>query len=136
MDSSHEIEQSFLSLRRALKIFSALLPLAAMGQTLSALEAVARSESLWKDMLSGTHHKVPWVLDAANVLRANALLVLPVVLGIYIVSVIVTLRSKGGAFLYVNGGLYLGASFLNAILVRASLEPMRTVIEALSGAAP
>ncbi len=124
---SPENDANFISLRRALKISSYLGLVYAVVKVPVAAVAVGRTGVVYTDMAGG--RPLPPVFGVADFLRDNFLYLLPIALVVLVVALVITRRSKGGIFLYVNLGLMLLFFGFVSYLSSAGTQALSSVLE-------
>lgn len=125
-----ELERQFTSIRRALKVCSILLVVLAFTQLLSAVTSLGRMETVWDEMMGGA--KKPWVFVVSSYFGTYFGFFALAMLGIFVGCILITRRSSGGSFLYLNIGIYLTVAMLNSIFVGAAQEAIRIPLEMIA----
>lgn len=126
-----DLESNFTSLRRALKICSLLLVLFGMIHFPTVLNQLGRTEVLWYSMMGDAD--VPWVFLVSRFMQNYFIFFGIGFLAVFAGCVFYTRKSKGGGFLYLNVGIYLGFLAINSLLLDAAQKIMREPLEAING---
>lgn len=125
-----ELRKAFLSLRKALKICSFGLVLLAFFQMPRALLAVSRADALWADTMGG--RPKPSLFELCVRISENSMLVGSIFLLMIATCLVVTVRSRGGKFLYINLGVFILVGVFNAFLMDIAMEMMMFPLKGLA----
>ncbi len=124
-----ELEKNFVSIRRALKACSFALVLFSFFQTPRLILSLQQAGRVLDEMLGNVPKR--WMFELSDFLAENFIILAGVSILILIGVLRLTIRSKGGLFLYVNVGLFIAMSLFNALLLGIAQEMLRLPLEGL-----
>ena len=126
-----EAEKKFVEFRRALKICSVVLVIVAMVRIPFVLNSISQTQALWDDLMANPES--PWVFGLANFLQSSFLLFLLANIVILTICILITRKSQGGGFLYLNVGIFVAFSIFNGVLISETQELMKAPLEEMIG---
>ncbi len=125
------LERQFASVRKALKVLSLAALVPALVYFFVSLSFVSKSQRLFSEMLpEGTAlpHTARWAIVTSDLLSSNLLYIAPLALAGIGCCVWVTVRDKGGHFLYLNLGLCLLLMTVGVVMRSACLQVYATLV--------
>ena len=120
---------NFQSIRRALKICSFVFVFGSLIQTPVTISSVNHTATVFQDMMSPA--RLPGLFVMTNSLANYMIFYLLAVLIILAIALAVTIKSKGGAFLYVNFGLIILAWSASVSILLGAQQLLRLPLEKL-----
>ena len=122
---------SFRSIRRALKICSFIFVAGVFLQTPFTVSSVNRTAQVYIDMMTEPNASLPFVFQVSMALANYMFFYLLAVLIILAIALFVTIKSKGGAFLYLNFSILILAWSGSTALLLTAQQLLRMPLEKL-----
>ena len=125
----NELGENFVSLRRALKVCTLVVLAYAFFDLHRAMLILERANDLWSQLMDG---KEPPSLADLGVTYFNNLIPIAGLIGLVLAACfIVTKRSRGGAFIYLNVGLFIALGILKQTALVTAIKMMSVPITGL-----